>query len=111
MEDDPLGWPHATPQDGGDRLWIGLGGDDFDHFHRCLAKTRGRVAPGNAINRARILFKWVSTVGSIIGIMDTALHDKNASVVVEAIHTLLVCGTCARTRQLPLPARGAAIFP
>jgi integrase len=43
---------------GKDRLLIDLGGDDFDHLRRCLAKTRGHVALGNEINRVRILFKF-----------------------------------------------------
>ena len=40
------------------RLLTDLGGDDFDHLRRCLAKTRGPVALGDSINRVRMLFKY-----------------------------------------------------
>jgi integrase len=43
---------------GKDRLLTDLGGDDFDHLRRCLAKTRGPMALGNEIARVRILFKF-----------------------------------------------------
>ena len=43
---------------GKDRLLTDLGGDDFDHLRRCLAKTRGPVALGDSINRVRMLFKF-----------------------------------------------------
>ena len=42
-----------------------LGGDDFDHLRRCLARTRGHVALGNEINRVRILFKFGYDAGMI----------------------------------------------
>ena len=47
------------------RLLTDLGGDDFDHLRRCLAKTRGPVALGNEINRVRILFKFGYDAGLI----------------------------------------------
>jgi integrase len=50
---------------GKDRLLTDLGGDDFDHLRRCLAKTRGPVALGNEINRVRILFKFGYDAGLI----------------------------------------------
>ena len=50
---------------GKDRLLTDLGGDDFDHLRRCLAKTRGHVALGNEINRVRILFKFGYDAGLI----------------------------------------------
>ena len=50
---------------GKDRLLADLGGDDFDHLRRCLAKTRGPVALGNEINRVRILFKFACDDGLI----------------------------------------------
>jgi integrase len=50
---------------GKDRLLSDLGGADFDHLRRCLAKTRGPVALGNEINRVRILFKYGYDAGLI----------------------------------------------
>jgi integrase len=50
---------------GKDKLLADLGGDDFDHLRRCLAKTRGHVALGNEINRVRILFKFAYDSGLI----------------------------------------------
>ena len=43
---------------GKDRLLTDLGGGDFDHLRRVLAKTRGPVALGNEIGRVRVLFKF-----------------------------------------------------
>ncbi|MFZ1934650.1 MAG: tyrosine-type recombinase/integrase [Thermoguttaceae bacterium] len=50
---------------GKNRLLTDLGGDDFDHLRRCLAKTRGHVTLGNEINRVRILFKFGYDAGLI----------------------------------------------
>jgi integrase len=50
---------------GKNRPLTDLGGDDFDHLRRCLAKTRGPVALGNEINRVRILFKFGYDAGLI----------------------------------------------
>jgi len=48
---------------GKDKPLTDLGGDDFDHLRRCLAKPRGPVALGNEINRVRILFKFGHDAG------------------------------------------------
>ena len=50
---------------GKDRQLTDLGGDDFDHLRRCLAKTRGPVALGDSINRVRMLFKYAYDAGLI----------------------------------------------
>ena len=50
---------------GKERLLTDLGGDDFDHVRRCLAKTRGAVALGNEIGRVRVVFKFAFDTGLI----------------------------------------------
>ena len=50
---------------GKDRLLTDLGGVDFDHLRRVLAKTRGPVALGNEIARVRILFKYAYDAGLV----------------------------------------------
>ena len=50
---------------GKDKQLTDLGGDDFDHLRRSLAKTRGPVALGNEINRVRMLCKFAYDSGLI----------------------------------------------
>ncbi len=47
------------------RLVSDLASDDFLHFRTELAKTRGVVALGNEINRARVVFKFAFDEGLI----------------------------------------------
>jgi integrase len=50
---------------GKDRLIADLQPDDFDTLRRQLAKSRGIVALGNEVSRARILFKYAYDAGLI----------------------------------------------
>ena len=50
---------------GKDRLIADLRPDDFDSLRRQLAKSRGIVALGNEVARARILFKYAYDAGLI----------------------------------------------
>ena len=91
---------------GKDRLLTDLGGDDFDHLRRCLAKTRGPVALGNEINRVRILFKF----GYDAGLIDRPIR-YGASFKRPAKKVIRIARAKAGPRMFEAPSCGRSSKP
>jgi len=49
----------------GNRLVVNLAADDFESLRASLARTRGPVALGNEIQRARVVFRYATDAGLI----------------------------------------------
>ena len=47
------------------RLVVDLAADDFEHLRFEIAKSRGPVALGNEVNRARVVFKYAFDMGLV----------------------------------------------